>query len=79
MSKLARELLERWTAENAKAVPAAKRREEAARLALRFRTYADDSGIGESELAELEEDMAEDFETFMLTALEEAGGVGDET
>lgn len=70
MTKDAVDLLTRWVAENVQPVPADAIKGEAARLATEFAAYARDAGLGRTDIAELEEDVAEDLKGYMEDALE---------
>jgi hypothetical protein len=78
VTQAALELLARWTAENAKAVPAERVKSEATRLAAEFAAYAKDAGFSAADLAELEEDIAETLESHMADALEAARTLRDD-
>ena len=74
MTQDAVDLLTKWVAENVRPVPADAIRDEAARLATEFAAYARDAGLARSDIAELEEDVAEDLKGYMEDALETLRG-----
>ena len=69
MTKAALDLLADWVAENARTTAPEERQREAARLAAEFCAYARDAGLGDADLAELEEDIAATLESRMEEAL----------
>jgi hypothetical protein len=72
------DLLERWIAENVRAVPAAQREREARRLAVEFSAFAKDAGLSDADLAELEEEIGADIGSRMAEALDIADARDDD-
>ena len=78
MTQDAVDLLTKWVAENVRPVPPDAIKAEAARLATEFAAYARDAGLARSDIAELEEDVAEDLKGYMENALEVLRGTDDD-
>jgi len=82
MSDLAQAFLERWTEENATAVPAADRQAEAERLATVCREEAAEEGITEAELDEAavqsSDEEHSDLISYMSAALDAAAAADEE-
>jgi hypothetical protein len=75
MSQRTLDILNRWIAETVKRVPAEEIPKEAKRLATEFSAFAADAGMN---VENLETEISEDLETFMVDALKAAAGMDDE-
>ena len=75
MSQRTLDILNRWIAETVKPVPAEEIPKEAKRLATEFTAFAADAGMN---VEDLEIEISEDLETFMVDALKAAAGMDDE-